>query len=46
MKTITLSIRNFPAGLIRVLKSEAALEGKSLQDYLIELLQAATKKEK
>lgn len=44
MKTITLNVRNFPEDLNRTLKAEAATRGKSLQDFVIELLRDATKK--
>lgn len=40
------TIRNMPESLHRALKVRAAQEGKSLQDLIIEILQAGVKKSK
>lgn len=42
--TKDIRVRNFPVSEHNILKSQAALEGKSLEDFITTILLAAAKK--
>jgi predicted HicB family RNase H-like nuclease len=46
MATTNLNVRNFSSDLLRKIKATAALEGKTLREWVIEALQEKLKRTK